>query len=144
VIDNILSKREEILRSWERRGPWSIIRGVGVETWRKIIRRAVGSQAARIDTVVTTDIHRLIRLPATLHGRTGWLKVSFPAGEIEGFDPFSSAIAFKRGEAIVYVKRAPNFRIGEETFGPFRDEKVELPMAAAIFLLCKGVAEVAD
>ncbi|RLI04283.1 hypothetical protein DRO22_04130 [Candidatus Bathyarchaeota archaeon] len=144
VIDEIISKREEILRSWERRGPWGLIKGVGVETWKKIIMRAIESQSARIDTVVTTDVHRLIRLPNTLHGKTGWLKVSFPADEIEKFDPLSSAIAFKKGEITIYVKEAPKFRIGEETFGPFEDRKVELPMAAAMFLLCKDAAEVVD
>jgi DNA primase small subunit len=147
VIDDILSKKDEILKSWEKRGPWGLIKGRGKdleETWRKIISRAVESQAARIDTVVTTDVHRLIRLPNTLHGKTGWLKVSFPAEEIEKFDPFSSAIAFKKGEATLYVERAPEFRIGEETFGPFEKKRVELPMAAAMFLLCKGVAEVVE
>jgi len=144
VIEEILSKRDEILRSWEKRGPWSLIRGVGVKTWERIIKKAVESQSVRIDTVVTTDIHRLIRLPNTLHGKTGWLKVNFPAGEIEEFDPLSSAIAFKKGEVTIYVKEAPEFRIGEETFGPYENEKVELPMAAALFLLCKGAAEVVD
>jgi len=144
VIEEILSRRDEILKSWEKKGPWSLIKGVGVETWKKIIKRAIESQSARIDTVVTTDIHRLIRLPNTLHGKTGWLKVSFPTEEIEKFDPLSSAIAFKKGEVTIYVKKAPEFRIGEETFGPFEDRKVELPMAAALFLLCKGIAEVVD
>ena len=144
VIDEILSKRDKILGSWEKRGPWSLIRGVGVKTWEKIIKRAIESQSARIDTVVTTDIHRLIRLPNTLHGKTGWLKVSFPVEDLEKFDPFSSAVAFKRGEATIYVREAPSFRLGEEIFGPYKDEKVELPIAAAMFLLCKGAAEVVD
>jgi len=144
VIEEITSKRDEILRSWEKRGPWSILRGVGVETWKKIIMKAIKSQSAWIDTIVTTDIHRLVRLPNTLHGKTGWLKISFPVEEIEEFDPLSSAIAFKRGEVTIYVKKAPKFRIGEETFGPFEDEKVELPMAAAMFLLCKDAAEVVE
>jgi len=144
VIDEILSKKDEILRSWEKRGPWSLIKGVGVKTWEKIVKKAIKSQSARIDTVVTTDIHRLIRLPNTLHGKTGWLKVSFPVEDIEKFDPLSSAVAFKKGEATIYVREAPIFRLGEETFGPYKDEKVELPMAAAMFLLCKGTAEVVD
>jgi len=144
IINEIISRREEILKSWEKEGPWSLIRGAGVEAWKKIIKKAIESQSARIDTVVTTDIHRLIRLPNTLHGKTGWLKIPLSTNEIEEFDPLSSAIAFKKGEVTIYVKEAPEFRIGEETFGPYRDIKVELPMAAAIFLLCKDAAEVAD
>ncbi|RJS83712.1 hypothetical protein CW706_05670 [Candidatus Bathyarchaeota archaeon] len=144
LIDEIISRREEILRSWEKEGPWSLIRGAGVETWKKIIGKAIESQSAIIDTVVTTDIHRLIRLPYTLHGKTGWLKTPIPAEKIEEFDPLSSAIAFKRGEATIYVEEAPEFRIGEETFGPYKNIKVELPLAAAIFLLCKDAAKVVD
>jgi len=144
IIEEILSRREEILRSWERGGPWMMIRGMSIDMWRRIIKRAVEFQSARIDTVVTTDVHRLIRLSNTLHGKTGWLKIDVPADALESFDPLSSAVAFKRGEVTLYVREAPEFRLGEETFGPFRDVKVELPMAAAIFLLCKNAAEVVD
>jgi len=72
------------------------------------------------------------------------LKVSFPIGEIEKFDPLKSAVAFKRGEATIYVEEAPQFRLGEERFGPFQRQKVDLPMAVAVFLLCKGAAKVTD
>ena len=121
-----------------------MIRGMSIDMWRRIIKRAVEFQSARIDTVVTTDVHRLIRLSNTLHGKTGWLKINVPADTLESFDPLSSAVAFKKGEVTLYVREAPEFRLGEETFGPFRDVKVELPMAAAVFLLCKNAAEVVD
>jgi DNA primase small subunit len=114
------------------------------ESLEKIISRAIINQASHIDTVVTTDIHRLIRMPNSLHGKTGWMKISFPINEIETFDPLEKAIAFKKGEALIYVEEAPEFRLGEEMFGPFKQEKVELPMAAALFLLCKGAAKVMD
>jgi hypothetical protein len=38
--------------------------------------------------------------------------------------------------------KIPQFRIGDHTYGPFENEVVELPMAPAVFLLCKGVATV--
>jgi hypothetical protein len=34
--------------------------------------------------------------------------------------------------------------LGDTEFGPFRNEKVRLPTAAALFLLCKKRAEVID
>ena len=37
----------------------------------------------------------------------------------------------------------PKIRIGDETYGPYHNETVELPMGAAIFMLCKGVAKIA-
>jgi len=35
---------------------------------------------------------------------------------------------------------APQLRIRDQTFGPFSDEKVELPLSAAVLLVAKGVA----
>jgi DNA primase small subunit len=120
------------------------VKGVGPETWRRIARRAIEEQSAKVDTVVTTDIHRLIRLPETLHGKTGFKKVGFRLSALDDFDPFCDAIAFKGGSITVLVSNAPGFRIGEEKFGPLRDQKVELPTAAALLLICRGRAKVVE
>lgn len=144
AIGEIVELRDIILESWKTRGPWSRVKGVGVESWKAIVRRAVENQSVKIDTVVTTDTHRLIRLPNALHGKTGLLKLHFAIDEIEKFDPLKSAVAFRKGEAIIFVEEAPQFRLGEERFGPFKKQKVELPMAPAIFLLCRGAAKVMD
>jgi DNA primase catalytic subunit len=97
-----------------------------------------------VDTVVTTDIHRLIRLAGALHGKTGLRKVEAPISGIETFDPFRSAVAFKKGTTCVVVSDVPEFRLGDETFGPYKNRKVELPTAAAMLLICKRRAEVAE
>jgi DNA primase small subunit len=144
VIEAITKNKDMILKSWEDAGPWSAIKGVGFETWKKIAGFCAKSQSANVDTVVTTDIHRLIRLAGTLHGKTGLKKVEFPVSAIEGFDPFKSAVVFKRGTATVFVSDAPEFRLGDETFGPYKDRRVELPTAAALLLVCKGRAEVVE
>ena len=133
------------LRAWDReelfRKPfWSSVKGVGFATWRTLALKAVSNRSARIDTVVTTDVHRLIRLPGTLNGHTGLLVVRVPGEDIDDFDPFTKSIAFQ-GQMKVQVKNAPEFRLGEKGFGPFRDEIVELPAAAAMLLLCKRRAE---
>jgi hypothetical protein len=44
----------------------------------------------------------------------------------------------------VFVHESPEFRVGDSRFEAFRERKVELPTAAALFLLCKGVAELAE
>jgi hypothetical protein len=77
-----------------------------------------------------------------LHGKTGLKKVNFPHSHIRDFDPFKEAVAFKRGAAKIFVHDAPEFRLGDSTFGPYKDQKVELPTAAALLLVCKGRAEV--
>jgi DNA primase small subunit len=142
--NEIISNRQAILNSWEKEGPWRPIRGVGKEELNMLINRAVESRSAKIDTMVTTDIHRLIRLPNSLHGKTGWLKTSFPVADIDSFDPLKEAVAFKKGEVTLYVEKAHKFRLGDEWFGEYEKQKVELPMAAAIFLLCKDAARLVD
>jgi len=144
IVDAIVENRDVIQKSWGSDGPWNLIKGVGLESWKIIIQQALKTQSAKIDTVVTTDIHRLIRLANTLNGKTGLMKVTFSTSDIENFDPFKDAVAFKEGEATIIIEEAPEFRLKEETFGPFKNQRVELPMAAAVLLLCKGLAEVAD
>ena len=108
----------------------------------KLMEIAVKEQAADIDTVVTTDIHRLIRLPNTLHGKTGWQCQTIPIDSLPDYDPLASALAFPSGETRLYVRDAPKIRIGDTEYGPYRDEAVTVPMAAAMFLLCKKGARV--
>lgn len=96
------------------------MRGLGPETWKKMVEHVVTSQSASVDTVVTTDTHRLIRLGGTLHGKTGLKKTEFPILMIENFDPFKSAIAFKKGTATVLVSEAPEFRLGDPDVWPLQ------------------------
>jgi DNA primase small subunit len=145
VTKNLLEKREEVLESLRGGSANQVLRLFGPKdqsSLDKLVTEAARREAAAIDTVVTADVHRLIRLPITLHGKTGLKAEKSPVNSLEGFDPLKSAIAFDRGEITVHVLNAPEFRIGDETFGPFMDKKVDLPASAAILLLCKGAARV--
>lgn len=144
IAQNIIRNRDKILRNLVNSGKWGGITGIGSETFRKIAEYTVKMQSAKIDSVVTTDTHRLIRLPETLHGKTGFKKVFFPTKEIESFDPFTSATAFKKDTIMVEVLDAPKFRLNGESFGPFKNQRVELPVPAAVLLICKNKAEVLD
>jgi DNA primase small subunit len=144
-INVLLNRKEEVLQSLEKEAPKQIFKILGQKyqkTFDKLVKSAVKLQGSAIDTVVTTDIHRLIRLPMTLHGKTGLRAEKVQVDELEGFDPLGKAVAFNKGEIMVQVTNVPEFRVGEEVFGPFKNEKVELPEAAAMLLLCKGFAKV--
>jgi len=140
----IIGQKDKILESWKSKGPWKLLKDVGPDSWRKILRQCVEKQSVKIDTVVTTDVHRLIRLANTLHGETGLKKVELAANEIERFDPLKSALAFTHGSISLEVAEAPQFRLRDTIYGPFKNQKVELPAAEAMFLLCKGVARVLE
>ncbi|MBS7633668.1 DNA primase small subunit PriS [Candidatus Bathyarchaeota archaeon] len=140
----ILGNREKILMELEKSDKAGLIKGIGPERWEKMVNLGISLQSAKIDTVVTTDVHRLIRLDNSLHGKTGFKKVEISMSAIDDFDPFTSAVAFSHGEATVSVSSAPAFRLGNEMFGPYKDQKVKLPTAAAMLLVCKGRAKVIE
>ncbi|MFP3985310.1 MAG: DNA primase small subunit domain-containing protein, partial [Candidatus Bathyarchaeia archaeon] len=144
VSDFLIKNNKRFLESLEATGGFNV-KGVGVKNWQRIIQWIVDKQSARVDTVVTTDIHRLIRLPGSLHGKTGFMKLETPLSRLDKFDPLKEAVTFKEGQMVVDVVEAPRFRIGDVYYGPFNnDSNVELPTAVALFLLCKGAARVVE
>ena len=119
---------------------WSSVKGFGLSTWKTLSLKAVDRRSAKIDTVVTTDVHRLIRLPGTLNGHTGLMTMQVSRERLDEFDPFRDSLAF-HGEMRVRVRDSPRFQLGERQFGPYSNEDVELPSYAAMLLLCKHRAE---
>ena len=140
----LLKNKQTIIKRCINESRWESINDVSVQTWLKLAEYIRDFQSSKIDTVFTTDIHRLIRMNETLHGKTGLKKVEFPAKNLHDFDPFTGAVAFKKGEVKVLVSDAPEFRLSEKTMGPYKNQIVELPVAAAIMLICKRRAEVAN
>ncbi len=139
---NLLEERDAILRLLVESHPSSISRYIDPKSLGMLTEAVVERQAADIDTVVTTDVHRLIRLSNTLHGKTGWLAQRVPLDKLADYDPLESSVAFRGGTEKLHVRWAPRFRIGEDWYGPYEEEDVEVPMAAAIFMLCKKGARV--
>ena len=137
-----VDKHKDAIKNRGTKSPWNIVKGIGIESWKRIVRRGIELQSAKIDTVVTTDIHRLIRLNGTLHGKTGLKKTEVSSKQLDDFDPLRKAVAFGKGTTEVLVHESPEFRIGDTVYAALREQKVELPVAVALFLLCKGAAEV--
>ena len=140
----IVSDRDRIKAEWSRKMLWSSLQDrwkINERVWRNIVEKAMSLVAmpAKIDTVVTTDIHRLIRMPETLNGKTGLKATTIDLNHFEEFDPFYEPVAFE-GKQMVEVTEAPELRLRGQAFGPYVDQRVELPMAAAVLLIAKGVA----
>jgi len=116
-------------------------KGVGQKAWYTLAQYVVESYSAIVDEPVTTDIHRLIRLPGSLHGKTGFLVKHLKVSELEDFNPFTQAQVFT-GTAKIQIFETPEFTLEGEHYPPMRDIKKELPLSAAMLLLCKGVAKI--
>ncbi|MCS7130499.1 MAG: DNA primase catalytic subunit PriS [Archaeoglobaceae archaeon] len=91
-----------------------------------------------IDAPVTADVKRLIRMPGTLHGKTG-LKV-VRVEDLDSFDPLRDAVAFGEDRMKLRVLNRIKLKIGEEELDLFQGETVEIPEFAGIYLLCRGYA----
>ncbi|MEM2930555.1 MAG: DNA primase small subunit domain-containing protein [Thermoproteota archaeon] len=109
----------------------------------KMLEDAVEEIKVRIDPVVTIDMHRLMRMPESINSSSGMAKKRIRYEDLLSFKPLEEAIALGNEETSLKVKIAPKFNLGGGTFGPFKDEKVELPTYAAVYLICKGVGEYA-
>jgi DNA primase small subunit len=145
----LTEEHDKALAILEEGHPSMLLKAVGVgdeerlmADLSRLMEIAIKEQAADIDTVVTTDIHRLIRLPNTLHGKTGWQVQTIPLDSLPDYDPITSAIAFRSGEVKIYVRHAPKVRIADTEYGPYTQEVVKVPLAVAMFLLCKKGARI--
>ena len=113
------------------------------ELLRAIVQRAVIEVQGETDAPVTTDIHRLIRLPNSLHGGTGLRVVPLEREAIPAFDPFRDALGFGEDEgrtAVTFRERVAYPFAG----GGLRGEPEgtdELPTSEALFLILRGEAQ---
>jgi DNA primase small subunit len=108
-----------------------------------IVPRAAVEVQGETDAPVTTDIHRLIRLPGSVHGGTGFRAVPLARDALDEFDPFRDALLAPMGEEpttrVTFTAEARYpFPGGEVRGHPGGGD--ELPMPVALFLVLRGEA----
>ncbi|WP_157438706.1 DNA primase catalytic subunit PriS, partial [Acidiplasma aeolicum] len=76
------------------------------DIFKYIIENFKKGNLAEIDEPVTTDIHRLIRFPLSLHGKTGLMVKPLKIDYLRDFNPLNEAIpdVFKEKEKIINIK----------------------------------------
>jgi DNA primase small subunit len=129
------------------------IEGFGMKSWDKFFNGVVHEIGVEIDTPVTIDIHRLIRYPGSLHGKTGFKVQEISPDDLDGFTPldegnekldpivFESKVHTTQKLEILALK-VPATKIKGDIYGPYsKGEIIEVPHHIAIFLLCKEVAK---
>ena len=104
-----------------------------------IIDLAIRSRGARIDSVVTIDIHRIFRLAGSLHEKTGLSKKR--CDDLNSFDPTNDPVEIKDEPIKVRVSMSPPFTLRERTYGPYKSEEVILPLHAGVYLMGNNLAQ---
>ena len=108
-----------------------------------VVARAALAMQGETDAPVTTDIHRLIRLPGSLHGGTGFRVVPVPFEALDGFDPFVSALpeAPREERTTVRLTAEVHYPFPASPIDGASGTELDLPSAEALFLLLRGEAE---
>lgn len=98
----------------------------------------------QVDEPVTSDIKRLIRLPQSLHGKTGLTVVPMSRDELDGFDPLRDAVPDMLPDDPVRlaVNGKVEIRLRGERFS--LEGNTEVPTFAALFLVCRRMATMPD
>ncbi|NLX46915.1 MAG: DNA primase small subunit PriS [Euryarchaeota archaeon] len=91
----------------------------------------------QIDEPVTRDVKRLIRLPGSLHGKTGLKVVTLERDAMNDFDPLRDAVpdAFPDRPVKVRLKEPVSIRVRDHLVHGSGD--MEVPAFAALFLVLR-------
>lgn len=104
--------------------------------------------AIHVDEVVTIDVNRLIRMPNSLHGKTGLKVAELTIDELYGDlqKIIEKSIAFKRGSPRVRLTQRIGVRevLGERINVNEPGEEESLPIYVAVYLMAKGLAQLAE
>lgn len=114
--------------------------GTAKRQTQKLIEQIVRTNAALIDESVTTDVHRVFRMPGTLHGNSGLLKM--PVQSIDGFDPQTDPIVLSGDDVRLHIDFSPEFSLNGIKFGPYDSTIEQIPIYAGVFLAARGLAQV--
>jgi DNA primase small subunit len=118
-------------------------RNGGYEGFKAELARMTKSLGVKIDPQVTMDVHRIFRMPGTINSKSGLIKMR--CNDLESFDPMTHSCLL--GDKNVKVKTNLSsqicFKLKGKSFR-LKDKVIELPLFAAVYLVCKGLAEITD
>jgi DNA primase small subunit len=143
---SFLKKRDEIISGIEHHPTSMILKnrvlGIIVGQQEGEFTKRLLSRAALADEPVTTDTKRLIRMPTSLHGGSGMRVQPLELRDLHDFDPLTDAVVF----GTRHVKVDQKFPIRMPMLGSTYELQkgiITVPEAVAVFLCCRGMAEIA-
>ncbi len=106
-----------------------------------IARETINRTKCEIDEPVTTDVHRLIRFPGSLHGKTGLAVTRIQLHDLEKFNPLDSAIpeAFLDKHDKVKINRPMTITMKGEMHS--LSGELEVPRYVALFAVASRAGE---
>jgi len=106
--------------------------------------RQVREVGIQVDEPVTIDTRRLIRLPGTLHAKSGFRATPLTPRELENFDPLIDAVCFTDDRDVIIDVRAEYDISLLDTTHHLHIGVNQVPEAVAVFMCCRGMADISD
>ncbi len=132
-------KERDLFISGIKEGNYSKTSLKDIITRLEPVAKSLSLSSVDTDAGVTQDTSKLIRVPNSIHGETGFIAKVVP--DISTFDPLQGALLSLKG--IVKIKFLEDVPVVPFPIplGPFKkDEEKELDAAHALFFVCKGSA----
>jgi len=104
-------------------------------------KTAVSMSAGETDEPVTCDVKRLIRLPNSLHGKTGFKVRKIDIDELKDFNPLNDAIVFSEEKVKVKINSPVKIKLKNKSFD-FDEGNQDIPGFLAVFLVAKKIANI--
>ncbi|MBN1801473.1 MAG: hypothetical protein JW891_08205 [Candidatus Lokiarchaeota archaeon] len=154
VVTNIINSRIKLLNTFSSTSTANIwdVEGLGRESWVKFLQAIAHEIGVEIDEPVTIDVHRLIRYPDSLHGKSGFKVQELTRDQLDWFNPLNEQseeldpiVFYSSSETQklqIIETTVPPTTMKDQTYGPYsQGDVIEVPNHLAVFLLCKEVAK---
>lgn len=142
---SFLKKREEIIAEIERHPTSIILKNRVIQAILNVqegeFKKRLLSRAALADEPVTTDTKRLIRMPTSLHGGSGMRVQPLELRDLHDFEPLIDAVVFSMRDVRVDLHHPVTIPMLGSTY-ELQKGITTVPEAVAVFLCCRGMAEI--
>lgn len=112
--------------------------------FQSLFDKCVSTAGLNFDAPVTADIKRLIRLPSSLHGKTGFRAMPVNYNKLNDFDPLRDSTPFGDQKVKVRVRKIKKDDLSwaYDELGGYPDpgDKIKVPEYIAVFMFCRGMA----
>lgn len=140
----IIDTKEDILNKLYHNNILSISFNGSEKFIEDLISFTINKNRLKIDPQSSSDIFKIMRVPETIHGGSGFLSTYIKTVEdLKNFDPFKTPVVLfsENFKKIKLLKPTPKFRLVDNFYGPFNPgEVLSLPEHVSIYLVLKGVA----
>ncbi len=135
---------ETIIRGINR-GNWSFLPGREPLKLLKPVADHIAIKSIPLDASVSYDIRRLIRVPNSIHGGSGFIAKMIDIDKLESFNPFINAKMPNRSNwKIEFIEDVPSVKTEQdiEIGGYKKGQRLEMKDNEAVFYILKGSAKI--